>query len=236
MLSGQTGVGEIVGTLTYLSPEQAEGKTVGPQSDIFSLGVVFYEMFCGTRPFRGDTMLAQVASTLREAPAPPGTLRPELPTAIARIILRCLEKNQKRGSSQRANCIANWQRVRSRRRRRISARSVGAVAALLLVIALGVAGSQAYFARRGRSGLRTKRCRKSPGSSMSRDCWQHGRCFNRPSSTLSDSPELIRLKARSTSGHGGGSARYRTERIFTFAITPTSNPVIHSGGGWAVHQ
>src|SRR5262245_55023910 len=90
--SGQTRAGEIIGTLTYLSPEQAEGKTVGPQSDIFSLGVVFYEMFCGTRPFRGDTTLAQIASTLRETPEPPERLRPDLPTAIARIIVRCLEK------------------------------------------------------------------------------------------------------------------------------------------------
>src|SRR4030095_7002466 len=77
MVSGQTRVGEIIGTLAYLSPEQAEGKTVGAQSDIFSLGVVFYEMFCGMRPFRGDTTLAQMASTLREVPEPPGALRPD---------------------------------------------------------------------------------------------------------------------------------------------------------------
>ena len=146
MLSGQTGVGEIVGTLTYLSPEQAEGKAVGPQSDIFSLGVVFYEMFCGTRPFRGDSMLAQVAGPLREVPEPPGTLRPELPTAIARIILRCLEKKpearyQSAGELHRELAACEIPSAR----RKVSARSLGAVAALVAVVALGVVGSQAYL-------------------------------------------------------------------------------------------
>ena len=130
-LSWQTRAGEIVGTLTYVSPEQAEGKTVDVRSDIFSLGVVFYEMFCGRRPFRGDTKLAQLASILREAPEPPGRLRPELPGAIARIILRCLEKRpEARFESARElhRELAACQTPSARR----TSRAVGAVAAWYL--------------------------------------------------------------------------------------------------------
>ena len=196
MLSGQTGVGEIVGTLTYLSPEQAEGKTVGPQSDIFSLGVVFYEMFCGTRPFRGDSMLAQVASTLREAPAPPGTLRPELPTAIARIILRCLEKKpEARFQSARelhrelAACeIPSARRI-------VSARSLGAVAALVLVIALGVAGSQAYL-RSSRAQWAENEALPEVARLVDESRLLAARTLLQQAEQYApDSPELIRLKA-----------------------------------------
>jgi eukaryotic-like serine/threonine-protein kinase len=89
---GGTGAGHIVGTLGYMSPEQAEGKHVDARSDVFALGVLLYEMLCGRRPFRGDTTLSTLASILQAAPEPPRHLRGEIPEKVERIVLRCLEK------------------------------------------------------------------------------------------------------------------------------------------------
>jgi dienelactone hydrolase/predicted Ser/Thr protein kinase len=87
-----TQAGQVMGTVAYMSPEQAEGRRVDARSDIFSLGVVLYEMLCGCRPFRGETALAVLASTLRGAPERPSLMRKGIPHELERIVLRCLEK------------------------------------------------------------------------------------------------------------------------------------------------
>jgi serine/threonine protein kinase len=63
----------VVGTAAYMSPEQAEGKAVDHRTDIFSLGVVLYEMACGQRPFGGDTVFSVISSIIKDAPAPLST-------------------------------------------------------------------------------------------------------------------------------------------------------------------
>lgn len=91
---GLTGTGELVGTVGYMSPEQANGeKSIDARSDIFSLGVLFYEMFTGTRPFEAPTSAAILARVITHQPPKPSSLRPELPHQLDEIILRCLEKN-----------------------------------------------------------------------------------------------------------------------------------------------
>jgi Tol biopolymer transport system component len=85
--------GQIAGTPAYMSPEQAEGKTIDTRSDIFSLGVVFYEMLTGERPFAGDTAAAIVSSILRDAPLPVSELQPAMPRELARLVHRCLAKD-----------------------------------------------------------------------------------------------------------------------------------------------
>jgi Tol biopolymer transport system component len=85
--------GHIVGTPAYMSPEQAEGKTIDPRSDIFSLGVVFYEMLTGERPFAGGTAPSIVSSILKDRPRPVSDLQPAIPRGLARLVHRCLAKD-----------------------------------------------------------------------------------------------------------------------------------------------
>ena len=84
--------GSIVGTLHYMSPEQAEGKDTDERSDIFSFGAVMYEMLTGTRAFDGDTKTAILAAILKEQPAPIQQFQPMAPRALDRVVRKCLEK------------------------------------------------------------------------------------------------------------------------------------------------
>jgi serine/threonine protein kinase/tetratricopeptide (TPR) repeat protein len=95
-LAGQgiTGAGTIIGTPEYMSPEQVEGKDVDQRSDIYSLGVVLYEMVTGRRPFEGDTPLSVAHKQKYEAPGDPRKLNAQIPDDLSRLILRCLEKDK----------------------------------------------------------------------------------------------------------------------------------------------
>jgi TolB-like protein/Tfp pilus assembly protein PilF len=84
--------GRLTGTLAYMSPEQLQGLPADPRSDVFSLGVLFYEMSTGRRPFHAKSAAETVSAILRDAPIPPTRLRPGLPGRVDRLIARCLEK------------------------------------------------------------------------------------------------------------------------------------------------
>ncbi len=90
-----TGVGMVVGTVPYMSPEQVEGKILDHRTDIFSLGVLLYEMATGERPFAGESAAGLMSSILRDAPEPVGERRDDLPNHLGRIITRCLEKDRR---------------------------------------------------------------------------------------------------------------------------------------------
>jgi serine/threonine protein kinase len=91
-----TGEGTIVGTMPYMSPEQIEAKPVDVRSDVFSLGIILYEMATGRRPFHGDTGPSLMSSILKDVPPPVMHLNPQLPGDLGRIISRCLEKEPDR--------------------------------------------------------------------------------------------------------------------------------------------
>jgi len=101
-----TGEGRILGTVYYMSPEQAEAKPLDQRSDIFSLGVVLYEMATGKRPFDGDTPISTISSILKETPPSVTEIRENLPRHLARVVNRCLEKNPDK-RFQTARDVAN---------------------------------------------------------------------------------------------------------------------------------
>ena len=94
--AAKTAEGVIVGTLNYMSPEQAQGKTVDARSDIFSLGVVLYEMLTARRPFGGDTPAEVLSSIIKDTPPSVAETRPELPRELSKIVQRCLAKEPTR--------------------------------------------------------------------------------------------------------------------------------------------
>jgi predicted ATPase len=85
--------GIVMGTVPYMSPEQVEGQPVDHRTDLFSLGVILYEMATGVRPFAGASQVALMSSILRDTPRPLGELRADLPAGLARVVRRCLEKD-----------------------------------------------------------------------------------------------------------------------------------------------
>jgi TolB-like protein/Tfp pilus assembly protein PilF len=88
-----TAEGMVMGTAPYMSPEQVEGRAMDHRTDIFSLGIVLYEMATGKRPFAGETSAALVSSILRDSPPTVTEINESLPRHLARIIQHCLEKD-----------------------------------------------------------------------------------------------------------------------------------------------
>jgi eukaryotic-like serine/threonine-protein kinase len=88
----RTEEGQIVGTVAYMSPEQAQGMRVDARSDIFSFGVLLYELVTGQRPFQGETRLATLSLTLHHEPTSIRVLASDVPVSLDQAILRCWQK------------------------------------------------------------------------------------------------------------------------------------------------
>ena len=91
--SQMTETGSIVGTAQYLSPEQAKGGEIDPRSDLYSLGVVLYELLTGKTPFDGETPVEIAMKHLSTTPKPPSSLRPDVPRELDMVVMRALAKN-----------------------------------------------------------------------------------------------------------------------------------------------
>ena len=83
----------VLGTAAYLSPEQAQGQSVDARSDLYSLGVVLYEMLAGRPPFTGDSAMAVAYKHVQETPLPPSSLNPDVPPSFDAVVMRALAKN-----------------------------------------------------------------------------------------------------------------------------------------------
>jgi serine/threonine protein kinase len=97
-----TQMGQVVGTARYMSPEQARGQMVDPRTDLFSLGIVLYELIAGKAPFQGATAIEVISAILSQEPASIKSLRPEVPVKLERVIQRtlCKEPEQRCASAQ----------------------------------------------------------------------------------------------------------------------------------------
>ncbi len=94
--AGQTQAGMVMGTPAYMSPEQLAGRPVDHRTDIFSLGVLLYQMSSGQRPFEGGSSIELASAILRDVPRPLADLRADVPAALATLVQRCLEKDRER--------------------------------------------------------------------------------------------------------------------------------------------
>ena len=171
-VSLDTHTGLVIGTIGYMSPEQARGESVTTASDVFSLGIVIYEALTGQHPFPAASPLAVLHAILGDQPVAPSRLVPDLPVAFDEIVLECLQKDQRlrpgRGRGRRPAAAAA--RVPRRGRRpphraavehgTASRRPLGRTARPRTRVATGADRQRPARGGRRRSGLRQDRLRR----------------------------------------------------------------------------
>jgi TolB-like protein/predicted Ser/Thr protein kinase len=134
----------VVGTPEYISPEQARGEKVDGRSDLYSLGVIMYEMVTGKLPFTSETVLGYITQHINKKPGSPLTINPSIPPFFSRIILKCLEKNPARRYGDIQSLLRDFTAEEMASgpffRRPVVRRAlaVSGVVLLLLLVALGV--------------------------------------------------------------------------------------------------
>jgi serine/threonine-protein kinase len=170
----QTVAGEVLGTPAYMSPEQALGHRIDGRTDIFSVGVVLYELCTGVRPYRGDTVSAILMAILHDTPAEPETINAAISPELARIIMKCMSKEAGE-RFQNGNALAEAlerldgneddvplraPRVKKSRRR--------LAFFLLSLVALGIGGGLAFrfLFDKGNDGSDRPKLESSPGPSV----------------------------------------------------------------------
>jgi serine/threonine-protein kinase len=180
-----TASGRILGTPSYMSPEQARGQAVDGRSDLFALGVILYEMVAGRPPFRGATATDTLSAIIRDDPAPAATLNPDVPPMLEQIIDKCLEKDPRDRYQRADELVVDLRRVLRvsgsggrgvplpgalpRARRPAMWWAGGAVAlagVAALLLALNVGGVRERLLRGGQAGPRARTLAVLPFQSM----------------------------------------------------------------------
>jgi eukaryotic-like serine/threonine-protein kinase len=135
----RTRIGRLVGTPAYLSPEQARGEEVDARTDIFSLGLVLYEMATGRPTFRGQTSGELINAILHETPAKPSTLNPAISSGLEKIILKTCEKRREaryQSVSELLHDLNEFEKAKERRSTWMSRIAVGAAALVVTAAAV----------------------------------------------------------------------------------------------------
>lgn len=155
-----TAAGAVIGSVSYMSPEQAQGHAVDGRSDMFSFGILLYELLAGRRPFGGTTAVETLAKILEATPLPIGTIRGDVPANLVALVTACLEKDRNRRPSAidahrqladlRRDRAGSTARVRALLRRR--AVVLPAIAAMVLMVLAG-----AWWWQSGRESREARR-------------------------------------------------------------------------------
>lgn len=156
---GMTQTGALLGTMEYMSPEQALGHTLDARSDLFTLGLIFYELLTGTLPFRAETSLASLLKRTQERAVPISELTKEVPQALSNIVSKCLERDPKQRYQSVQEVMADleaWQNDKPvsvtshqmwrARMQEVARKRLTAVAAIAVVAVAAVAGTW-FFTR-----------------------------------------------------------------------------------------
>jgi Tol biopolymer transport system component len=179
-LSGepQTAPGVVAGTLAYMSPEQAEGRLLDARSDIFSFGVLLFEMLTGRRPFSGQNAAQVLSAILRDSPPRVRSLRGDLPAELDGILARALEKDVDRRYQRASDLAADLAALRPAPAgaspaswRRPAVRAAG----LLLLAALAAIAGRSVFSRRVAAPAQFRLLSTFPGSHRSPSLSPDGR-------------------------------------------------------------
>lgn len=136
--------GLLVGTVGYMSPEQVQGAVVGPASDLFSVGVVLYEMVTGRRPFIGENEFSTMTAIVSQEPPPLAAVQPPVPPEVARLIAGCLEKDPAARPPSAEAFLSELRKLTSETAH-VVRRIHPAVAATIALIVVALVGSSAWL-------------------------------------------------------------------------------------------